>query len=789
MPKTHFKSVALFVFISIVAIVLIPLKSYAGHVSGGDITYRFTADSVCEIELRFYRDCRGVSICNPSNQTRLRCLSSTKAQVLTLKLVSIREVTWSCISAKPQCSPSNTYGTGDGIEEHLYTTTIDFRSSTFSSFIACGDVIVESGICCRTGAITTGPSGNFYTYLRLDLNHLEKSDGPKFSSTPRVNVCCNTATYLDFSAKDTDGDSLSYKLTQPLTGYGGPVSYSGKYSYTTPVQCYDPLGTGKPNPNTNPPIGFYFDPETGENIFTPVKCDDFSVMAVVVEEWRKKPKSKGYDRVSLTHRDVNLVVNKCQSNNPPTVSGPYVYKICLGESLSFNIKSDDRIYVPPPPLPKPPPDTLTMTWNGGISGAKFEIVDTTKLAKTGRFSWRPKKGVVEPGTYRFVVTVNDNHCPSPGAVSRTYTIEVNPTPVADFRIDSIDCGTYVVTAIDDTSISSESYRWNLLDSLDRPITDSTVAHFSSTKTYNSQAKKDTIFVQKGGLYKIYLATTANNCSEIKLLDISLTSKFDPVILEMDTLCVGESYAIQIDTTHSSEISSVNWYNGTAQDTGLTYRASKAVGKKHIYSEVKTRFGCTMYDTITLIPKYKPQIQPIIDADLCDGKTLTVNAIDLNDSGLVMNIYLWSSGVTASRLVIKDGGQYSVIMNNECGSDSQSFEIILHEEYKIDLGPDIDTCDVNTVDIGDTISVFDQDYKWSTGATTSGITVTETGTYAVTVSNMCFTNTDEVEVTMEETPTLSFLDLITYCDSVLDTYDAGNAGAMYKWDDNSTGKPK
>jgi len=126
-----------------------------------------------------------------------------------------------------------------------------------------------------------------------------------------------------------------------------------------------------------------------------------------------------------------------------------------------------------------------------------------------------------------------------------------------------------------------------------------------------------------------------------------------------------------------------------------------------------------------------------------------------------------------------------VVSNSCGSDNESFTITLHKEYKIDLGPDIDKCDVNSVRIGDTAAVSGQDYLWSTGETAASISAVQSGTYSVTVSNVCFKNSDEIEATLERTPSLNFTDLITYCDSVSDRYDAGNQGATYLWDDSTT----
>lgn len=67
------------------------------------------------------------------------------------------------------------------------------------------------------------------------------------------------------------------------------------------------------------------------------------------------------------------------------------------------------------------------------------------------------------------------------------------------------------------------------------------------------------------------------------------------------------------------------------------------------------------------------------------------------------------------------------------------------DIKLDLGPDMRLCGVDAVEIDARISDSASEIVWSTGETTSNITVHESGTYSVTVTNLCGSWYDEVQV--------------------------------------------
>ena len=96
---------------------------------------------------------------------------------------------------------------------------------------------------------------------------------------------------------------------------------------------------------------------------------------------------------------------------------------------------------------------------------------------------------------------------------------------------------------------------------------------------------------------------------------------------------------------------------------------------------------------------------------------------------------------------------------------------------VTLGPDIELCEGETATL-QAPSGFDS-YSWSSGATTSSITVSESGTYSVTVTDTSgVTGTDNVKVTVHDNPVIDMLDEIEATEDT--TLDAGSGFATYSW---------
>ena len=188
-------------------------KSCASHMMGADIIYRCIDTLKFEITLKWYRDCRGVSLSPGNGPDRLLILCTTggSSQTATLNLKSIREITPVCATEPSQCSPSNTIATGKGVEEHTYTGILDFNTSPLNALANCsGQIAIGAAIFARNDAITPGPKETLYTDCTIDLNKAPCNTSPALTSEPIAILCCDQPFYFNNGALDTANfDSLT----------------------------------------------------------------------------------------------------------------------------------------------------------------------------------------------------------------------------------------------------------------------------------------------------------------------------------------------------------------------------------------------------------------------------------------------------------------------------------------------------------------------------------------------------------------------------------------------------
>jgi gliding motility-associated-like protein len=164
--------------------------------------------------------------------------------------------------------------------------------------------------------------------------------------------------------------------------------------------------------------------------------------------------------------------------------------------------------------------------------------------------------------------------------------------------------------------------------------------------------------------------------------------------------------------------------------------------------------------------------PSVDVDdeyqLCDGASIEIDPVDEDDDSF---IYEWtnSGGVFSSNptedLSISDS--YTVNVSNACGEDSGEFELSnVPTPTAVLEGITTLLCDGAT-ELLDPVAEANEDpsfeYDWSNGSDEAEITVDESGTYEVTVSNECGEATAEVTIQALDTPDPSLQPSYTECD--------------------------
>jgi gliding motility-associated-like protein len=621
----------------LLAIAGLSQKVQATHMMGADITYKCLGNNKYEFTIKMYRDCRGVPIGAPGS--RILCKSSgANITSFTPTEINVRDVTPTCASGGKPCNPPNTTA-GKGVEEHTYTYTYDFTNAIKNG---CCRVVIGSGQCCRNSEITTGASNqDFWTTAEIDIC-LKKIPGkcnssPSLTSEPVAILCCNQPYYYNNGASDTtDFDSLSYRWDDPLTSFSGTTSWAGGRSRTSPFSDYWPIGYDKnkgPNPNVNPPIGTFLDPETGDIIFTPTDCSESTVASIKVTEWRKDSSGKWQD-IGFTHRDVQFWTITCPDNNPPLLYGPYKYDVCAGTQICFTITSDDKQFIPPPPAKPNPPDTVKLTWNRGIPGGTFNIIDPKERLQKGKFCWTPKKNQASDLPYTFTVTARDNACPRNAVTVKSYSVKVKQIAEAVRYYDTLICGIYTVESkLASNFKGTPSYLWEISDSANKPL-DNKFYFFKPSKSIKSNKAKDTIQFRKGGKYIIHhrINNPPLNCPS-DYFDTLIV----PPLLEVDLalgpdsfVCAGTTLRLGAKAANGVPKFYYKWFTPNSHDTKDTLTYLDVYMSTHDTTfrvEITDKNKCTAFDTINVFLKPNPKVDMGPDLRICwyGEVTLTPNA--------------------------------------------------------------------------------------------------------------------------------------------------------------------
>lgn len=349
----------------------------ARHITGGELSYKFLPGASTgtsykyEITLKLYRDCFStgaqldasafITIYSKGTAGALtifenRETAMTRRDVLTLSSPG------KCIdNPPPVCYEVGVY---------IFTTTLPANPNGYT---------IAYQRCCRIENMSnvsgSGQVGATYTADVPGTNisvDAPKNSSPEFSTKDTVIVCEDNYFVYDFSARDTDSDSLSYSFCAAYAG-GSP-------------------GEPQPNPADPPPYrsvpyAFGFGPSSpmGADVTLDTKTGIVSgvapaagvyVLTVCVSEFRKGI------LINVHRKDIQIKVASCSI---AAAALDPVYITCDGFNLSFQNRSNSSLI-------------KTFFWDFGIEG---RTDDTSSVA-------RPTFTYPDTGTYKVMLITNRN---------------------------------------------------------------------------------------------------------------------------------------------------------------------------------------------------------------------------------------------------------------------------------------------------------------------------------------------------------------------------------------------
>lgn len=353
--------------------------------------------------------------------------------------------------------------------------------------------------------------------------------------------------------------------------------------------------------------------------------------------------------------------------------------------------------------------------------------------------------VATAGDYSVEVT-NGNGCK---ATSLASTVAVNPLPKAIITPSgptAICAGNSVTLTVSNNS----SYLWSNGETT-QSITVITAGEYSVVVT-NACGKTNTSAVT---------AVTINPLPNQATISPAGST----------TICQGNSTILTASTGNS-----YLWSNGaTTQSITVTTAGD--------YS-VTVESGCTSTSAATTVvvnPLSIATITPKGATTFCEGGSVILTSSPGNIN--------WSTGETTQSITVKKGGDYYVTVTGGAGcsvtSAATTVTVNPMPTPTITANGTTNICQGNSVTLNSSSA---SSYLWSNGATTASITVSEAGSYYVTVSNGIgctgTSATTAVTVIPLATATITAAGETNFCEgnSVVLT---ASAGESYMWSNGAT----
>ncbi|MEO5907220.1 MAG: gliding motility-associated C-terminal domain-containing protein, partial [Saprospiraceae bacterium] len=165
-----------------------------------------------------------------------------------------------------------------------------------------------------------------------------------------------------------------------------------------------------------------------------------------------------------------------------------------------------------------------------------------------------------------------------------------------------------------------------------------------------------------------------------------------------------------------------------------------------------------------------------DTSLCEGETIVLDASNEDAT------YVWQDNSTNSFLQVDEPGTYWVEVTTNC-TLRDTISIEPEAAPVINLGEDGIICSGDTLILD--AFVPNSTFHWQDNSVDPMLEITHGGSYWVEVTNKCGSVADSVDFLSDFVPMVDLGDQIALCPGDIVTVNAGNTGALFNWQDNST----
>jgi gliding motility-associated-like protein len=242
------------------------------------------------------------------------------------------------------------------------------------------------------------------------------------------------------------------------------------------------------------------------------------------------------------------------------------------------------------------------------------------------------------------------------------------------------------------------------------LTPSITGNYSSLNWDNNSSSL-TQTVTTSGIYWIDVTNTCGTDRD----SINVIIENAPIVYlgNDSTICTNTTLILNPNISNATYL----WQNNS---TASSFLASQA----GIYWVDVTQGSCIVRDSIEILIQNEPSINLGNDSTLCEEFSTTLNATFPGAT------YLWQNNSTAPTLTVNQPGVYWVNVSNQCGIDSDTFNLTIQNLPIIDFTNDTIFCLGESIILDATTP--NASYLWQDNTTNPTLTVSQNGPYSVMV---------------------------------------------------------
>lgn len=260
-----------------------------------------------------------------------------------------------------------------------------------------------------------------------------------------------------------------------------------------------------------------------------------------------------------------------------------------------------------------------------------------------------------------------------------------------------------------------------------------------------------------------------NNEAIGSLPLTITVHTPPLDLGKDsTICKNKNITLKANSLFDSYV----WNNGST-DSILT------VSQSGVYSVTAQNVCGAKTDTIIISTQALPSITIKGDTILCKGSSMS---FDVTQQGTYS--YLWQDGSTNPNYKITKAGSYSIsIVDALKCKNTVSFIVFADSIPHVELPKDTIACHFLSIPVN--LECAHCSYLWNDGKTVAKNILSSPGSYSVTVSNYCGSQSDTVSIALINMPAIALPTDTILCKNKSITLNAKMNGSYhFLWNDGN-----